>query len=101
MTQHNLFSANGKPLNYPHYTIWDKNNVGLVTDPAKKVEVGDIVFVGMPMGMKDDEPTYSYFYTPSTVTKVIEERSARGTHQTDFKPIFQKLQVEPIPQPVK
>lgn len=99
MTQHNLFSKSGGPLKYPHYTIWDnKNNVGIVTDPAKKIEVGDIVFVGMPMGTNNGEPVYSYYNTPSTVVRIIEERPARGTHQTDFEPIFQKLQVKPIPK---
>lgn len=96
--KHNLFSGLGTPLNYPHFTKWGNDNIAhLVTDPSKKVVAGDTVFVAIeqqiPGGGVNDEPIYNYLIQPATVNEIIEERKAKGQHNRDFVPLFQKLQV--------
>lgn len=98
MSQHNLYSPNGRKLNYPHYTMWDipNNTVCLVTNPKSKIIKGDIVFVAMETKNNKDEIVYSYFNYPHTVTNVIEERKAKGQHDTEFKPLFQIVAISRV-----
>jgi len=86
MAQHDLFSPTAAPLQYPHYLIWvDNKSVTLVTNPKNKIVVGDIVFISMRTG-------------PHEVTKVVEERKAKGNHKTKFIPLFQKLNIKLCPR---
>jgi len=98
---YNLYSANGYPLNYPHYTKWVEEELNLVTSPDNILQVGDIVFVAQES--EDVEGNISYAYMngkkPSKVIKLVEKRKAKGQHSTElkFEPIFQKVITELIP----
>lgn len=98
MTNHNLFSPSGYALNYPHTPFWNEktNVVGIVTNPSRKVVIGDIVFVATEQKLADGGIAYGYFQKPHTVVEILEERKAKGNHQVKFTPIFQNVKVELI-----
>lgn len=62
MKQHNLYSANGYELNYPHFTKWGGGEVHTVSDPENKIEVGDEVFLQQKVNEAKKQ------YTPISIT---------------------------------
>lgn len=98
MKSHNLYSANGYELNYPHFTKWGAGNVHAVSDPENKITVGDEVFVATE-SKRGEETVYAYIHHRQNVLEIVEERPARGQHKTSFKPIFQELKVTMNPPP--
>lgn len=91
---HNLFTLFGaKPLQYPHHTKWYGGKVHVITHPEKLIQPGDTILVGFPSKNQHGEETFSYLEKPAIVTEVLEQRSARGEHPVDFKPVFQLLSI--------
>lgn len=96
MQEINLRTGFGShPLNYPHWTKYDKEKKQLyvVTKPDRLIEPGDVVYDGFKTQTPDGEPKMKYNIPYSAVGEVIEQRPAKGDHKTDFKPVFQLLQL--------
>lgn len=85
--KHNLFTPMIGALNYPHCTMIKGDIVSIVTNPSKAIKVDDVVYSEGDKGIQ---------ISPKRVAYILEQRTARGEHSVDFKPIFQKLKVEAI-----
>jgi len=84
--ERNLFSGYGStPLTYPHYTKWGGQQVIIVTSPDVLIEVGDTIVC---------ETKNQVLEKPKKVLSIIQQRTARGKHNTGFTPVMQKLEVE-------
>lgn len=86
--KHNLFTPMHGALNYPHYTQLRNGVANVVTHPRQIIEANDIIY-----SHSDDNRIE---LREHKVLEVLEQRSARGEHTVDFKPIFQKLKVVPV-----
>lgn len=92
--EHNTYTQLGnKPLNYPHYTKWDerRNEIHIVTNPQNKIKKGDTICYGIERTNSDGTVEMVYDKKPVLVDKILEERPAKGIHQKQFKPLFQRI----------